>query len=99
MAPATFAEQQRRARAVQRAAVRSVEMTPRRAKTAMAQPASEEDYVKVIEDKSVAIADCGALSTLTGSLIVRSFVLILTRNNGSELKTVQGVGWGGIISE
>jgi len=31
--------------------------------------------------------------------IVRSFVLILTRNNGSELKTVQGVGWGGIISE
>jgi hypothetical protein len=27
--------------------------------------------------------------------IVRSFVLILTRNNGSELKTVQGVEWGG----
>ncbi len=40
-----------------------------------------------------------ALGPREHGFIVRSFVLILTRNNGSELKTVQGVGWGGIISE
>ena len=40
-----------------------------RARAAMARPVSEDDSVKVIKDKSVAIVDCGASSTLTGSLI------------------------------
>ncbi len=40
-----------------------------RARAAMARPVSEDDAIKVIKDKPAANADCGASSTLTGSLV------------------------------
>ncbi len=43
-----------------------------RARATMARPVSEEDSVKVMKDKSVAIVDCGAWSTLTCRIITAS---------------------------
>ena len=40
-----------------------------RARAAMARPVSEDESVRVIKDKSVAIVDCGSSSALTCSLI------------------------------
>ena len=56
----------------------------------MARPVSETEYVKVIKDsdKSVAIVDCGASSTLTGSLInatdIEEKVTIIETADGEE---------------
>ena len=59
-----------------------------RARAAMARPVSEDESVKVIKDKSVAIVDCGASSTLTGSLInatdIEEKVTIIETADGEE---------------
>ena len=59
-----------------------------RARAAMARPVSEDESVKVIKDKSVPIVDCGASSTLTGSLInatdIEEKVTIIETADGEE---------------
>ena len=54
----------------------------------MARPVSEDESVKVIKDKSVTIVDCGASSTLTGSLInatdIEEKVTIIVTTDGGE---------------
>ena len=59
-----------------------------RARAAMASPVSEDESVKIIKDKSVAIVDCGASSTLTCSLIdatdIEEKVTIIKTADGEE---------------
>ena len=59
-----------------------------RARAAMARPVSEGESVKVIKDKSVAIVDCRATSTLTCSLInatdIEKKVTIIETADGEE---------------
>ena len=54
----------------------------------MARPVSEDESVKVIKDKSVAIVDCRAPSTLAGSLInatdIEEKVTIIETADGEE---------------
>ena len=54
----------------------------------MAHPVPEDESVKVIKDKSVAIVDCGASSMLTGSLInatdIEEKVTIIKTADGEE---------------
>jgi hypothetical protein len=58
-----------------------------RARARKARPASEDDAIKVIKGKSVAIVNCGA-STLTGSLInasnIEEKVTIIEAADGEE---------------
>ncbi len=54
----------------------------------MARPVSQDDSVKVIKDKSVAIVGCGTSSTLTGSRInasdIEEKVTIIETADGEE---------------